>query len=193
VLFDRTFPVAPLVSERERVRNLDILRRRVSVEETIGEARGALVVGPPKSSAARRTMSMPDGLVTMIAEHLGERGLTAGDGDAYVFAAPEGGPLRYSTFRSRVWAPSCERAGLKGLGFHDLRRASATAMVAAGVDVRTAQNRLGHSDPRMTISLYAQATTEADASAAKGLGDHFLHRDDDLEVVPRGSRGVGGS
>jgi integrase len=152
------------------------------------------VVGPPKSSAARRTMSMPDGLATMLAEHLSDRGLTASDGDAYVFAAPEGGPLRYASFRSRVWAPSCERASLKGLGFHDLRRTSATAMVAAGVDVRTAQNRLGHSDPRMTIGLYAQATTEADASAAKRLGDHFLHLDESTsEGFPRGSRGVGAS
>jgi hypothetical protein len=34
--------------------------------------------------------------------------------------------------------------------------------------------RLGHSDPRLTLAVYAQATTEADKSAAKLLGTHFL-------------------
>jgi integrase len=62
----------------------------------------------------------------------------------------------------------------QGLGFHDLRRASATAMVAAGVDVRTAQERLGHSDPRMTLAVYAQATRAGDRAAADQLGEHFM-------------------
>ena len=43
-------------------------------------------------------------------------------------------------------------------------------MVRSGVDVKTAQARLGHSDPRMTLAVYAQATTEADRTAAKRLG-----------------------
>ena len=177
-----------------RVRNLDMLHRTLSVEETVCEARGVLYVGPPKSSAGRRTISMPHGLVAMLAEHLTERGLTARDADAYVFAAPEGAPLRYSTFRSRVWAPSCTRAGLKGLGFHDLRRTAATAMVNGGVDVRTAQTRLGHSDPRLTIGLYAQSTTEADELAALRVGDHFLSPvESPSEDASRGFRGVGGS
>jgi hypothetical protein len=55
-------------------------------------------------------------------------------------------PLEYSNFRYRRWLPACEAAGVKGLQFHDLRRANATGLVAEGVDVKTAQSRLGHSD-----------------------------------------------
>ena len=51
-------------------------------------------------------------------------------------------------------------------------------MVASGVDVRTAQNRLGHSDPRLTIGLYAQATGAADRDAADRLGAHFLQEEE---------------
>ena len=46
-----------------------------------------------------------------------------------------------------------EAAGLDGLTFHDLRRANATGLVAAGVDVKTAQTRLGHSSSRLTLEL----------------------------------------
>ena len=60
------------------------------------------------------------------------------------------------------------------VGFHDLRRSSITAMVAAGVDVKTAQTRAGHADPRMTLSVYAKATKPADRAAADALGALFL-------------------
>lgn len=35
-------------------------------------------------------------------------------------------------------------------------------MVAIGVNVKTTQTRLGHVNPRMTLNIYAQATTRAD-------------------------------
>lgn len=47
-------------------------------------------------------------------------------------------------------------------------------MVAEGVDVKTAQARLGHSDPRLTLASYAQATTEGDRSAASKLGARLM-------------------
>ncbi len=65
-------------------------------------------------------------------------------------------------------------AGVPGAGFHDLRRANATALVAAGVDIKTAQSRLGHSDPRLTLAAYARAVPEADRAAAELLGARFF-------------------
>jgi len=38
------------------------------------------------------------------------------------------------------------RTSYVGLGFHDLRRANATGLVADGVDIKTAQAMLGHSN-----------------------------------------------
>jgi hypothetical protein len=55
----------------------------------------------------------------------------------------------------------------EGLGFHDLRRANATGLVAAGVDVKTAQGLLGQSDARLTLDHYAQVVTELGALAAE--------------------------
>ncbi len=65
-------------------------------------------------------------------------------------------------------------AGCEGAGFHDLRRASATALAVGGVDVRTAQARLGHSDPRLTLGVYAQVVEDADRRAAETVGAAFL-------------------
>jgi integrase len=119
-------------------------------------------------------MAVPAALMALLADHLAGRGLTGADSEAWVFTAPSGGHLDYAHFRRRVWGPATASAGLDGLGFHDLRRANATGMVLDGIDLKTAQTRLGHSDPRLTLSVYAQATNAADAAAAEQLGTRFM-------------------
>jgi integrase len=59
---------------------------------------------------------------------------------------------------------------MPALGFHDLRSNTATALAADGVDVKVAQVRVGHTDPRVTLGVYARATTEADKRAAEMVG-----------------------
>jgi integrase len=157
-----------------QVRDLDVLRRAVTVRLNVGEVNGVLDVGEPKTNAGRRTVAASAPLMAELAEHLRRRGLTAENADAWVFAAPEGGTLRYSLFRSRVWMPAVRRADLEGLTFHGLRHAAATAWVAAGVDLRTAQHRLGHATPRLVLELYAHATTEADRAAADLMGTRLF-------------------
>jgi integrase len=158
-----------------RVARIDFLRSTVTVAEQItrGE-RGRNVIGPPKSNAGIRTMTMPAGLQAMLAAHLARRGLTGATPDAFVFVAADGEPLRYDRWRRRVWDPACERACLPDLTFHDLRRANATVLVAEGVDIKMAQARLGHSDVRLTIGLYAQATSEGDRAASDALDRRFF-------------------
>jgi hypothetical protein len=108
------------------------------------------------------------------AEQLRRRGLSEANPDARVFVGQGGKALGYAIFRSRDWLLAPRRAGLTGLTFHDLRRVNAAGMVIEGVDLRTAQTRLGRSDPRLTLAIYAQATTEADQEAARRLGARFM-------------------
>ena len=158
-----------------RVGRLDLLRGELTVAEQQTRGRGgAPVTGPPKSSAGRRTLSLPEVLSETLAAHLRRCGLTAAQPAALVFVAPQGGPVRYDKWRRRVWMPACAAAGVGGLGFHDLRRVNATVLVAEGVNIKTAQARLGHSDPRLTLAVYAQATGEGDRNAAKVLGDRLM-------------------
>ena len=154
---------------------IDLERRVLRVAESIGEAAGALYSRQPKTAAGARTLPIPQPIVEILGAHIDYYG-RSGDED-YLFTAPEGGPLRPNHFRARVWRPACRRAGLAGLGFHDLRRSAATAMVAAGVSVRDAQQILGHADPRLTLSIYAQATDAGMRAATESTASHFLRPD----------------
>jgi integrase len=84
------------------------------------------------------------------------------------------GRLHYSNWRRRVWVPACEALGLDDFHFHDLRHCAATVMVLSGVDVKTAQTRLGHSSPQVTLAIYARVTSEADRRAADLIGTHYF-------------------
>lgn len=167
-----------------RVKALNLLEGTLTVaEQATRGPKGATVFGPPKSSAGRRTLAVPRVLGEMLSAHLARRGLSAEYGDELVFTMRDGGVLDYRNFRYRIWLPATKRAGVEGLTFHDLRRANASGLVLAGVDLKTAQTRLGHSDPRLTLGVYAQATSEADRAAADVLEARFFER-------PRDARGI---
>jgi integrase len=172
-----------------RVARIDFLAGTIDVAEqlTRGE-HGRAVLGPPKSDAGRRILSTPRPLLDMLTAHLARRQLTGADVDAFVFVSPNGAQLDYSHWRRRVWLPACKRADLQGLTFHDLRRAAATALVLEGVDLKTAQTRLGHSDPRLTLGLYAQASREADRDAADRVGERFMPHARDRRGIERDAR-----
>jgi integrase len=127
-----------------------------------------------REAAGERPLSLPAALVRMLAAHLSACRLTAADTGSLVFTSPEGDPLDYSNRRRRVWIPAVRQAGVPSAGFHDLRRTNATQLVAAGVDIKTAQSRLGHADPRLTLAVYAQAVAEADRDAAARLDERFF-------------------
>lgn len=151
---------------------------------------GRSFVGPPKSAAGTRRLSMPKALSDLLAEQLATRGLTAADENELVFVNSAGDLWDATNWRRRVWMPAAVKAGLgeivevaatdgsgkkhptkkyEGVTPHDLRRTNATAMVGADVDIKTAQARLGHSDVRMTLDVYARVLSERDGEAADAV------------------------
>ena len=165
-----------------KVGRIDFERQTISVAQQVTRgAGGRSVLGPPKSAASRRTLAAPAALMRLLKDRLEQRGRTV-DVDAFVFTSSSGEHLDYSNWLHRIWYPAREQAGLEWLQFHDLRRANATGLVLEGVDIKTAQARLGHTDPRLTLAIYAQATTEADRAAADLLGERYR---------PRGRRDTG--
>jgi integrase len=161
-----------------RVGRIDFLRKTITVsrQRTRG-VQGEMIEEDPKSDAGRRTLAAPDWLMSLLADHLAARGITGADPDELVFVSPQGEPLHYSNWRRRVWEPARDAVGFGDLHFHDLRKTAATALVTSGIDVKTAQIRLGHANPQITLRVYAQASNEADRAAAKTVGEMFRPRD----------------
>jgi integrase len=121
-----------------RRRDVDLLHREITVEYALKEvytsstndpANKGLLVGPPKSAASRRRLSLPTALVPLIEEHLvrparptphGYPAIRATDAasaalawtadpndpDRLLFTTPDGYPVRHNTFAKRVFRPA---------------------------------------------------------------------------------------
>ena len=112
-----------------RRRHVDLLRRRLRVEDSLAEVSGHFVFGRTKSHATRAVPLSP-GMVTAIEAHL--KSIDA-DRDALLFMGPRArGPLRYRYYYAKQWRPAVERLGLPEVGVHVLRHSAAARIVAAG-------------------------------------------------------------
>jgi integrase len=117
---------------------------------------GHITFGPPKTSHSRRTIDLPAFLRDMLHEHL-TLPLGGSEPDALVFTAKDGGPLRQGLFYGRYFRPATKKAlppHLHKLRFHDLRHATASLLIAAGVSLPVIQAVLGHSSITVTIDRY---------------------------------------
>ena len=123
--------------------SIDILRRRLTVSASATEIGGTLVFGTPETHETR-TVVMPARFAEGLAVHLVQV-----EPDGLVFTSPQGGPLRGSNFRVRVWRPAVLAAGLdRDLTPHDLRHTAASLMIASGANIKAVQRQLGQPRPR---------------------------------------------
>ena len=58
-------------------------------------------------------------------------------------------------------------ADLPEIRFHDLRHTAATLMISNGIPVLIVSKILGHSQPSVTMNIYAHASVEMQSEAAK--------------------------
>jgi integrase len=87
-------------------------------------------------------------------------------GDDLVFTASEGGVLRVSHWRPRVFNPARDSLGFPKVTPHDLRHTAASLVVSAGGNVLALARMLGHEDPSVTLKVYADLfDTDVDALA----------------------------
>lgn len=150
-----------------RVSDFEPLQRRLRVNQTVTRDHGTSGVGPPKTQASRRAVSLPANLVDALAAHLAEYRSEGG----LVFTGSQGTMLDASRFRRRVWLPAVARAGLEGLHFHDLRHTHAALLIRSGEHVKVIQSRLGHASARITLDVYGHLFDGLDQGAADRLNE----------------------
>ena len=137
-----------------RVSDLDMLRRRVNVDQAVTEVGRDLVYGTPKNHS-RRSVPFPSFLSEMLAAHCESK-----RGSDFVFTAPMGGALRNRNWRRRRFDPAMTELleiypTLIRLTVHDLRHTAASLAISAGANVKAVQKMLGHASAAMTLDVYA--------------------------------------
>ncbi|RKR89180.1 site-specific recombinase XerD [Micromonospora pisi] len=142
----------------------------IRVRQTYTEIRGAgLVLGPPKSRAGLRTVSVPAAILPALRTHLAA--YVDDDPTALVFTGPNGRPIWRGNLNQLIgWSAAVGKLGVPGLHFHDLRHTGNTLAARTGASTRELMARMGHDSPQAAM-IYQHATAEADRAIAQAVSD----------------------
>jgi integrase len=138
-----------------RVNDLDLQRGLVSVRQSVWRGK----FQSPKSENAVRFFALSPRLLSHIAGYINrwkpnERGL--------LFATRNGTPWDSNLLVKRKLYPLLDSLGIERGGLHAFRHANSTLMDRLGVPLKVRQQRLGHSDPTLTLGVYTHVASEDD-------------------------------
>jgi integrase len=148
----------------------DLEGDRLTVDKAVELVRTAqpgqpeIRLAPTKTANRRRLRLDPETLVEIAALRAEREAVST-----FLFSLDAGPP---SPARIGWWWNRARRASGIDLKWrlHDLRHWTATAAISSGHDVRTVAGRLGHSNPAMTMRVYAHVVEGADEAVALTLG-----------------------
>jgi integrase len=162
-----------------RSQDVDLLAKTVTIRQTFYRLGARVLFKTPKTAGSERTVRLSDGVVQALEQvRADQQEAQRMLGDAYarsldlVFAQPNGQPLHGHNLTQRDFRRIITRAGLPPIRFHDLRHAHASYLALAGVPLKVAQERLGHSTPTFTARVYQHVLAgqqEAAAAAVEAL------------------------
>jgi len=153
----------------------------ISIRRTVTEVKGRAVLrDAAKSTTSRRTLSIPVTVVTLLRQQKArvlEAAMAWGSEynrePMFLFPGMAGAPMppMAMTLKLRQFRRRAKIEGVQPV--HGWRHAAATLMIADGADVKTAQSRLGHSTPVITLRLYADQVDGRDRDAGERLADYL--------------------
>jgi integrase len=177
--------------------DVDLTKATLTVRRSLAQTDGGFQVKEPKTAASRRTITLPLLAVVVLTEHKAAA-LKAGLLDAPVFSTRDGNwllkrnvlrALRAVVRRANTPPGKINKGGRpkKGaaprpkkdfemlklipakLRFHDLRHTVASILLSQGQSVRAVSQRHGHSNPALTLRVYAHCMPSDDPQLAAAL------------------------
>ena len=158
-----------------------IRQQVIPLRKPVGRGTEARIVDRTKGGEPRvieldtRTVSM----LRSWRKRQAEERLACGDGyqnHGLVFPRPDGRPQHPETFSKtfdrRVRESAAE--GLPVIRLHDLRHTWATLALKAGVDVKIVSERLGHSSPVITWTIYQHVVRGMQSDAAERVAESIF-------------------
>ncbi len=166
-----------------RVRDIEFLRRRLSVSENAVQLGVWHAVGPTKGRKAR-SVPVPAFVLDALAVQCKDK--APGD---LVFAGRDGGYLPRPKSSNGWFTRAVKAAKVQAITPHDLRHTCASLAVSAGVNVLALQRMLGHTSAKMTLDTYADLFDDDLDAVAVTLHARYS-RESVLKVCSPGAHGA---
>ena len=141
-----------------RVRDVNVLRNRISIERNAVTVGSEVVIGTPKTHEVRE-VSVPVSVMRMLVPVMDGKGP-----DDLLWPRRDGTPMKPPT-HGKWYYNALDRCMEKYPDFprvtpHGLRHVAAGLMISAGANVKVVQRELGHSSAAITLDIYAELFDE---------------------------------
>jgi len=155
--------------------DIDFDAGKIRVERSLEQTNAGLAFKAPKTIAGRRAVSIPPSIVAELRNHWREQqeqrlalGIGKAGADDLVFARPDANPWPPDSLTT-AWAKTIAALKLPKVTLHALRHTHVSQLIASGLDVVTVSRRIGHSNPTVTLTVYAHLFGNTDDRAAAAV------------------------
>lgn len=155
--------------------DVDFEKQQIHIVRTRVVVDGEVIVKEPKTESSCRTVDVPEQLIQKLKQHKAKcmaNRLRLGPAykpSDYVIVN-ENGKEPYPESISQRFSRMLKAANLPHARFHDLRHLCASIMLMQGVNVKIAQNHLGHACLQTTMSVYTHVLPSVSKEAAQKIG-----------------------
>jgi integrase len=147
-----------------RIEDVDFQRQLIHIRSSVF----AGTLGTPKSEASMAALPMPPALAIRLMRFLASKDYRQNP-LGLVFANRRLRPFSANKLREKKLRPLLASLGIPLAGFHAFRHGVATTLIDRGASITTVGAQLRHSDPRITLELYAHAVPQSQRDAIAGL------------------------
>lgn len=169
--FGTIFAVAAMTALRPgevfglKVSDLDFQRHTIWVQRSAWYGK----LQTPKSDSSVRALPLPEKLARRLQAYLATWKPNA---EELLFATSTGRPMFSNTVVQRKLWPILDALKIPRCGMHAFRHTHATLLLEdAGASPMIAQAQLGHTDPRLTLRVYAHLIAAAHRKAVETVAD----------------------
>jgi integrase len=144
----------------------------ISIERQVISTRDGIIIDSPKTEAGNRTLAITRSTLNVLIRHRKRMmelwDVTAKELPAWLFTKPDGTMLDPG-YLTKAFNRCVRDAKLPPVRLHDLRHTAASLMLAAGVDMKTVSDTLGHTGITVTANIYASVYDDAHTAAAEAM------------------------
>jgi integrase len=149
---------------------VDLKRGRIFINRSLTELKGGAILERPKTKAAYRYIRLPAELVSELRKwKLQCPPSTHG----FVFCDILGRPMNRKA-NNRMLKTAMERAGITVLSMNNLRHSFASQHLIAGTPPLEVSKLMGHSDPGVTLAVYARWCNREQSNSETVLAERIF-------------------
>lgn len=156
-------------------KDVDFAKETISVTQNRVHTTLGIIEKAPKTQAGKRTITIGHDVANALrdAKSIYDEAVRSNPAFkdlGYVLFKENGEPFHPDSLTQK-WERFIAKHKLPSIRLHDLRHSNATAMIAAGINAKVVQHRLGHANVSITLNTYTHVLPEMDQEAADKINN----------------------